>query len=292
MNNYETPFLSICIPAYNAKKTLEETVRSCQQSDIKEVEIVISDNHSSDGTDALIKKLIPESSCPIRSIIPEQHLTMAQNWNFVVSHARGKIILLLSADDQLTHGVINKAVNKFKNDSNLGIVSFNHSVFITNSKRVVNRKIDKYFKSKTSYNVSDILMFNPFSINFSFFNKEIITSNIGVNISSLFRLDLLTTDYDFWIRATLKNINICYLESPKCLYRLHIGNLSNNKIKMLKHTVIVLLRNKKILKDKAKLEYKLLFIRLTLRLLVLMISFSKKTIDLRLLKICLCNALR
>ena len=48
------PLVSICIPAYNAEKTLKTTLNSLLSQEYSNYEIVVSDNHSTDATEKVI----------------------------------------------------------------------------------------------------------------------------------------------------------------------------------------------------------------------------------------------
>ena len=52
------PKVSIIIPAYNAEKYLEATVQSAIDQTYKNIEIIIVNDESTDGTEKIIKKLI------------------------------------------------------------------------------------------------------------------------------------------------------------------------------------------------------------------------------------------
>ena len=49
MNNYK-PLISILIASYNAADYIEETLNSCINQTYKNIEIIISDDHSTDDS--------------------------------------------------------------------------------------------------------------------------------------------------------------------------------------------------------------------------------------------------
>ena len=87
--------LSIGIPTYNQATFLEETILSLLNQKVPPFEIVVSNNHSIDGTESILKQFNEE----VRIIYPPVHLGMMAHWNFVVSNLRSEWFSLLSSDD-------------------------------------------------------------------------------------------------------------------------------------------------------------------------------------------------
>lgn len=88
-------FLSIGVPAYNQGHYLRATIESLLSQDVEPLEIVVSDNHSSDDT----ARVAAQFGSRIRTIRPPRHMGMMEHWNFLVSHLRGDWFSLLSSDD-------------------------------------------------------------------------------------------------------------------------------------------------------------------------------------------------
>ena len=58
----ETPLVSVIIPAYNAERYVELAVRSIMNQTYKNLEILITDDCSTDRTFEILKKLEEEDS--------------------------------------------------------------------------------------------------------------------------------------------------------------------------------------------------------------------------------------
>lgn len=93
--------LSIAIPTYNNKKTIERAIYSClQQSYTDEYEIIIVDNHSTDGTTDLLQG-IANSHKQIKLFRNEQTISMYENHNRCLQYAQGRYVLFCHSDDYL-----------------------------------------------------------------------------------------------------------------------------------------------------------------------------------------------
>ena len=92
------PKVSICIPTYNHGQYLRLAVESALAQDYDNLEVVISDNFSTDETPDYLATLADKR---VRVVRPKRHLTMDENWRFCISHNQGDYINVLSSDDLL-----------------------------------------------------------------------------------------------------------------------------------------------------------------------------------------------
>ncbi|MEM1138903.1 MAG: glycosyltransferase family 2 protein [Pseudomonadota bacterium] len=94
------PLLSVVIPAYNAEKFLAETIASLQDQTIDELEIVIVNDGSRDGTAEAIAALEKEPGrFPVRGVHQANAGPSAAR-NTGIEAARGRYIGFLDADDR------------------------------------------------------------------------------------------------------------------------------------------------------------------------------------------------
>lgn len=93
------PLLSICIPTYNRKKCLQQCIDSIvEQSVFSELEIVVSDNGSNDGTEEMMSGYVAKYPNIVYSRNPE-NLWFDRNVLKVVSLANGKYCCFIGDDD-------------------------------------------------------------------------------------------------------------------------------------------------------------------------------------------------
>lgn len=95
------PFFSILIPSYNRPIYLKKSIDSVLKNQFKSYEIIVSDDNS--PTDKEIDRIIrPYLSYKNFTFFKQSiNLGMSQNWNFLVSVARGRFILIMGDDDEL-----------------------------------------------------------------------------------------------------------------------------------------------------------------------------------------------
>lgn len=94
--NGESPLVSVCIPCWNAAGFIGETIRSVLESTWTNLEIIVSDDASTDATPEIVEGF---DDGRIRLFRHETNLGAPGNWNRAIKHARGAYIGLLNHDD-------------------------------------------------------------------------------------------------------------------------------------------------------------------------------------------------
>lgn len=112
--------LSICIPTWNRAKYLDATIMSIveQIEDLQfpDVEIVISDNASTDDTSIVIDRIVKQTNCEIVYHRNETNIGADANYVEAVKHARGKYCLLLGSDDILRRASLEKILKHIQSE--------------------------------------------------------------------------------------------------------------------------------------------------------------------------------
>ena len=94
--------LTIAIPNYNGGNNLKEAIESCQYVKLPEdeIEILISDNQSTDDSINIIKKLSRKFS-NIRLWENEKNIGRIGNWNIALQKTEGDYLILLFTNDRI-----------------------------------------------------------------------------------------------------------------------------------------------------------------------------------------------
>ncbi|MFJ3472242.1 glycosyltransferase family 2 protein [Microbacterium maritypicum] len=98
------PHVSVVIPAYNNAKVIGETIDSVLAQEGVDLELVIADHTSTDGTRAVIEQY--ESDSRVTLLDTPAGGGAPRNWNRVTAEATGEFLKLVCGDDVLRPGVL------------------------------------------------------------------------------------------------------------------------------------------------------------------------------------------
>jgi len=205
------PKVSICVPTYNRKDYLRETLDSIFAQTYKDYEVVVVDDGSTDGTVEMLK----QSNYPIRYHWQKNGGDAAAR-NKMIKLAKGKFITFIDSDDLLIHDAVDRMMNVMEAEGGQVIV-YGPYLRIDQNGHVYGR-----FKSKLySGYVAKYLFRNIFVHSCgSMFPKTVLETANGFDTSLP-----VCSDYDLWLRLSLKYRFIALAE-PTFKRRRHTGNLS------------------------------------------------------------------
>ena len=114
----EQPKVTIVTPSYNQAHFLEETMRSVLEQDYPNIEYIVIDGGSSDGSAEIIQK--QESQLAYWQSQKDKGQTDAINQGF--ARASGDILAWLNSDDILLPGAVTAAVKQLQAHPEVGMV--------------------------------------------------------------------------------------------------------------------------------------------------------------------------
>ena len=97
-----TASIPLCIPAYNAARTVADTLDSVLHQDL-DLEVVVLDNASEDGTGDIVRSFTDPR---IRVHCNESVLSIGDNWNELVRLSTGSLVKIVCADDLIARGSV------------------------------------------------------------------------------------------------------------------------------------------------------------------------------------------
>ena len=213
MNN--SPKISIITVSLNSVKTIKQTIESILSQDYSNIEYIIIDGGSTDGT----VKVIESYSDKISYYISEPDKGIYEGMNKGIKAATGDVIGILNSDDFYPNNFVLSNVVKTFNNSNCDAV-YGDLVYVKESDT---SKIVRYWQTG-EYSTSRIkngwMLPHP-----TFFVKKSIYDRFG-----LYNTDLKTAaDYEMILKLLYKqNINVIYI--PMILVKMRLGGASNSSL--------------------------------------------------------------
>lgn len=208
--------VSIITSVYNNEKTIEDAIKSVLSQTYQNIEYIVVDGASKDGTVDVIKKYEDK----ISTFVSERDKGIYDGLNKGVSLATGDIIAFLHSDDiYADENIISEVVEHFKKTNTASI--YGDLVYVDKDDT---SKIFRYWKSG-KYSLQKLCngWMPPHP---TFFVKKEFYDKYG-------KFDLafgISADYDFMLRMLGKyKITTSYL--PKVLYKMRVGGASNRSLK-------------------------------------------------------------
>jgi glycosyltransferase involved in cell wall biosynthesis len=104
------PLVSIGIPTHNSNGKLLKALLSVWEQDYPNIEIIVSDNASTDNTEQLCAGL-QENFVPIKYFRQPKNIGVVPNFDFVMKRASGEFFMWLCDDDTMEPGILVKYVD-------------------------------------------------------------------------------------------------------------------------------------------------------------------------------------
>jgi glycosyltransferase involved in cell wall biosynthesis len=119
-NEHILPLVTIGIPTFNrADSYLKDSLKSAVSQTYSNIEIIVSDNASTDNTETLIKSFHDPR---IRYIKQSENIGALNNANYCVEQARGEFFLLLHDDDLIDHDFIEVCMKAVNYRTDVGVI--------------------------------------------------------------------------------------------------------------------------------------------------------------------------
>jgi glycosyltransferase involved in cell wall biosynthesis len=108
MDNH--PMITVGLPVYNGGRFLDETISSILCQDVASLELIISDNCSTDNTRSIVEKRA-SSDDRIRAFFSDKNRGAAWNFNHVLRLARGKYFHWSGYDDLMDVTMLRRCID-------------------------------------------------------------------------------------------------------------------------------------------------------------------------------------
>jgi glycosyltransferase involved in cell wall biosynthesis len=114
------PSVTIVVPCYNYGRFLPFAIASVLSQAEVDVEAIVIDDASTDGSQAVVERLA-ESDRRVRAILHDRNRGHIATYNEGLAQARGDYVVLLSADDALAPGALQRATALLEANPTVGL---------------------------------------------------------------------------------------------------------------------------------------------------------------------------
>jgi glycosyltransferase involved in cell wall biosynthesis len=224
------PLVSIVMPCYNAEKYFKEAIESVINQTYKNLEIVLVDDGSTDGTSELLNKYA-EKVPQIKIISNEKNLGLIASLNKGVAASKGEYIARMDADDISVSDRVEKIMNVFFQMPEVEVVSA-ANFMISLKGKILLQTVPKATRIKALKFVS-------------FFSTPIVHACVIVK-SHVFKENpfnpdyIHSEDYELFSRLIFLGVKMFNLKEPLYYIRINPDSVSfkYEKIQVSTHTKI------------------------------------------------------
>lgn len=222
------PLVSVIILSYNHASYIKEAIDSVLDQSYKNIEIIIIDDNSTDGSAAILKNYKDKA----RIFFFKENQGVCSSLNFGFSHAKGQFLIRLDTDDKFKKNAIEELVDFLQKNPDVDFVYYPAIYFGEKSGLMKTQEFDVHRLKLENYIHCSALM-----------KKEVFIKNQGFD---LYLNRLYLEDWEFWINAAENGFVGKMLDRPLLFYRQY-GNIRasrNRPTKKIERTVIRHIRMK------------------------------------------------
>lgn len=231
--------VSIIIAAYNAEKTITETVESLLAQTYVEKEIIITNDGSTDNTPQILDSFFKQHPNIIK-IIHQKNMGQSIARNASIAATKGAFIAFMDADDIWAENKIERQVKYLSNNPHIDMV---YTEGMT---------IDEKGNKLNPFNCSKEFTGNCFET--LFLNNDIIGSSVMVRKAVLDKVGTFTPylraceNWELWTRISREH-QIDFIDEELAYYRQHDSNMSQNIDWMIENRLKAIRHNHEQYKD-------------------------------------------
>ena len=241
MKSYNSnPLVTVVVCTYNSAEYILETLESIRQQDYMPLELVVSDDASTDNTQDLVKRWVAEfesrvSFKRIELLEVSKNTGVSANANRALKVSHGQWIKYIAADDALKPDCISKNVQWVKSKPGIRILFSRVEIYAESFEpaNLLDVSRDDSFSprsimapGKTAEEQYKMLLLSD-RIHFSpslFLQKEALLSVGGFDEE--FRL---LEDYPLWLNLTRNGHKLYFMNEITVCYRRHNSAINNNE---------------------------------------------------------------
>lgn len=225
---HHTPIVSVCVITYNSSLYVIEALESIKRQTYKDIELIISDDCSKDGTVEVCRKWLNENAerfLNVKIVTSDINTGIGKNANRALYQSKGEWIKLIAGDDALVETCIEEYVNEVGRHPdyfffhslcyryNEEFLEQNYLPEINNFPTIIFRKNDVY---------SQHLQYKSFLL-----SSSILTCTCFINVAQLKAIGgyeesiKRSEDWPTWIKVSEQGYKFYFVNKSLVKYRVN-----------------------------------------------------------------------
>ena len=216
----KSPLVTIICICYNQANYVTEALRSVWNLKYVNIQLIIADDASTDGSRDIIQKLVYDRE--VELIFNQNNIGHCKTFNQALQLARGEFVVDFAADDILLPNSINVGINRFsKLDKTYGVFYADAELIGVYGEHINNHITARYFDSNVPEgNIYEHLLSRYFINPPTMILRKTLLDELGG-----YNQSLSYEDFDFWVRSS-RITKYCYLPVITIKKRIHSKSVS------------------------------------------------------------------
>lgn len=222
--------ISIVVITYNFENIILECLESIEKQNYREIEIIISDDCSSDNTLKICKAWKEKNKNRYNIVLISSNINqgVVKNINQGVKLATGEWVKLLAGDDILDVNALQNYGNFIKNNNKAEVIFSKIKTFGNVKKEEELPKEIDFYKKTSKEQLKILLENNQIYAPGVIFKKELLEK-----MSYFDEKFKMVEDYPFWIKLLKNKIKFYFLDKVTVFYRVNERSVSSKKSNLL-----------------------------------------------------------
>ena len=194
------PLVSIICLCYNQKDYVGAAIRSVFGQTYQNIELIVVDDASNDGSKEIIKKELEGSSVAFIDI--QENMGHCAAFNKAFRHSKGKYLIDLAADDLLLPNRVEVGINDLINQSEKTGVHFSDAFIITETGEVTSTHYDRNQEGKIKDKIPFGDLYKTLIERYFICPPSMMFKRTVLEQLNGYDEELNYEDFDFWIRSS------------------------------------------------------------------------------------------
>lgn len=243
MKKKDYPLVSIIVITYNSSKYVIETLNSAKNQTYKNIELIISDDCSTDETVEICKKWIENNKnifVRTKLVTIDKNSGIPANCNRGIKEAKGDWVRFIAGDDALFKDAVENAISYILLNNKIKILTSSKAIYkdtfdddnlmkIVHEIKTKNERGENFYDLPAKEQYQSLLYSNKVNPTGLLVSKELLMKIDGFDE----RLKFLE-DYPFFLKITKAGVKIFCMDKVTVKYRKHDSSVqtikSNEKI--------------------------------------------------------------
>jgi glycosyltransferase involved in cell wall biosynthesis len=215
------PKVSILIPSYNQEAVIEQTVMSALEQDYDNLEVIVTDDASSDRTPQILKEIQQRYPDRLKVFLHPKRLGVTENHTRGLMECRGDFVAFQDGDDLFLPGKIKKQVAFMLAHEDCTISFHDVEVFDSESGKTLYLWSQRFGRREGG--MYELVRYGNYVASVSVMVRRVHLPEYGYD--DRIRIG---SDWLLWLETLARGGGkLCYLDEVLARYRRHASNLTN-----------------------------------------------------------------